>query len=69
MIDVKDPAFEKLVSPSAPIEKIASGFQFTEGPVFSRIGYLLFSDIPPKRIMKWSSTIKIRMREVLTYIL
>ena len=53
MIDVKDPAFEKLVSPSAPIEKIASGFQFTEGPVFSRIGYLLFSDIPPTRIVKW----------------
>jgi len=34
-------------------EKIVSGFAFTEGPVFSRIGYLLFSDIPPKRIMKW----------------
>src|SRR5260370_17573534 len=35
-------------------EKIVTGFAFTEGPVFSRIGYLLFSDIPPKRIMKWS---------------
>ena len=34
-------------------EKIVGGFAFTEGPVFSRIGYLLFSDIPPKRIMKW----------------
>ena len=42
---------QKLVT-GAP-EKIASGFAFTEGPVFSRIGYLLFSDIPPKRIMKW----------------
>jgi gluconolactonase len=42
---------QKLVN-STP-EKIASGFAFTEGPVFSRIGYLLFSDIPPKRIMKW----------------
>jgi gluconolactonase len=35
-------------------EKVAGGFTFAEGPVFSRIGYLLFSDIPPKRIMKWS---------------
>src|SRR6266852_6308061 len=34
-------------------EKIVGGFAFTEGPVFSRIGYLLFSDIPAKRIMKW----------------
>jgi sugar lactone lactonase YvrE len=42
---------QKLVN-STP-EKIAGGFAFTEGPVFSRIGYLLFSDIPPKRIMKW----------------
>lgn len=35
-------------------EKVVGGFAFTAGPVFSRIGYLLFSDIPPKRIMKWS---------------
>ncbi len=35
-------------------EKVAGGFAFTEGPVFNRNGYMLFSDIPPKRIMKWS---------------
>src|SRR5262245_4239199 len=35
-------------------EKVAGGFAFTEGPVFSRLGYLLFSDIPPNRIMKWT---------------
>jgi sugar lactone lactonase YvrE len=35
-------------------EKIAGGFGFTEGPVFNRQGYLLFSDIPANRIMKWS---------------
>ena len=34
-------------------EKVVGGFAFTEGPVFSRRGYLLFSDIPPNRIMKW----------------
>lgn len=35
-------------------ERIASGFQFTEGPVWHPDGYLLFSDIPGDRIYKWS---------------
>jgi gluconolactonase len=45
---------QQLVDTSAAPEKVASGFQFTEGPVFSRRGYLLFSDIPAARIMKWA---------------
>ncbi len=40
-------------APASAPEKVAGGFAFTEGPVFSRLGYLLFSDIPPNRIMKW----------------
>ena len=37
------------------IEKIATGFQFTEGPVWNNKGrYLLFSDIPSNQIVKWS---------------
>ncbi len=35
--------------------KVASGFQFTEGPIFNRNGYLLFSDIPSNRIMRWQA--------------
>ena len=35
-------------------EPIATGFQFTEGPVWHPDGYLLFSDIPGHRIMKWT---------------
>src|SRR5690242_3360949 len=35
------------------MDKVAGGFRFAEGPVFSRRGYLLFSDIPASRIMKW----------------
>jgi gluconolactonase len=35
------------------IERVASGFRFTEGPAWSREGYLLFSDIPNDRIMKY----------------
>ena len=44
---------EELLGGAPRIEKVAGGFQFTEGPVFSRRGYLLFSDIPAQRIMKW----------------
>ncbi len=33
-------------------EKIASGFTRTQGPVFSRLGYLLFADFP-HRIIRW----------------
>jgi sugar lactone lactonase YvrE len=43
----------KIVGETPVLEKVAGGFTFTEGPVYSRIGFLLFSDIPPKRIMKW----------------
>jgi gluconolactonase len=34
------------------VERAAHGFRFTEGPAWSREGYLLFSDIPGNRIMK-----------------
>ena len=41
-----------LVAPDAPIERIAGGLGFTEGPVW-RGSELLFSDIPNKRIVRW----------------
>lgn len=34
------------------IERAATGYRFTEGPVWSREGYLLFSDVPANRIIK-----------------
>ena len=37
------------------IEQVATGFQFTEGPVWHPDGYLLFSDIPANRIIKWTA--------------
>jgi sugar lactone lactonase YvrE len=38
----------------AKVEKVAGGFQFTEGPVWMAEGYLIFSDIPADTIYKWS---------------
>ena len=35
------------------IEQAAHGFRFTEGPAWSRDGYLLFSDIPGDKLLKY----------------
>lgn len=35
------------------VERVAGGFAFTEGPVWSREGYLLFSDVPSNRIIRF----------------
>jgi gluconolactonase len=37
-------------------ELLATGFQFTEGPVWQADGSLLFSDIPANRIYRWTPT-------------
>lgn len=39
--------------PEIRIEKVATGYTFTEGPVWSHEGYLYFSDIPANRIMRF----------------
>jgi len=49
-----DPALDEIVPAGAKIEKLAGGFKFTEGPIWIREGYLLFSDIPDNAIMKWA---------------
>ena len=47
--------FENILPEGAKVERLATGFQFTEGPVWNvEGGYLLFSDIPANRIIKWS---------------
>ena len=53
-IERLDPAFDKLIPKDARIEKLADGFRWSEGPVWvADGGYLLFSDIPRNRVMKW----------------
>jgi len=47
-------SLEDVVERGAKVEKVLTGFQFTEGPVFSRLGFLLFSDIPANRIHKYT---------------
>lgn len=51
-----DPAedMSAIMDKDASVEKIAGGFQFTEGPVWDPRGFLLFSDIPANTIYKWT---------------
>ena len=47
--------FRRIVPEGAKVERLGTGFQFTEGPVWNvKGGYLLFSDIPANRIKKWT---------------
>ena len=41
-----DPAFDALIAKDARIEKVATGFTFTEGPLWRPPGLLWFSDVP-----------------------
>jgi gluconolactonase len=34
------------------VEKVVAGLEFSEGPVWSREGFLLFSDVPANKILK-----------------
>jgi gluconolactonase len=53
-IEILDPAFERYRVFSAAVERLATGFRWCEGPVWFGDGrYLLWSDIPNNRIMKW----------------
>lgn len=46
-----DPRLASVLAPGAELERIATGFKFTEGPLWDPAsGALLFSDIPANRI-------------------
>lgn len=49
-----DPSFDKYRLPLAGVERLASGMRWAEGPVWFGDGrFLLWSDIPNNRIMRW----------------
>lgn len=54
-IERLDPALDSIVDVNTPIEKLAGGMGFIEGPLWiANPGYLLFSDIPANAILKWA---------------
>jgi gluconolactonase len=43
-----------VTAPGAKVEKLADGFEFTEGPAADAAGNVYFTDQPNDRIVKWS---------------
>lgn len=55
-IHVYDESVKTLIDPSAPIEIVAQGYTWSEGPVWVKKGhYLLFSDVPENKIYQWTA--------------
>src|SRR3954464_11912692 len=59
-----DPALDALLPKGAAVEKVAGGFQFTEGPLWRPDGLLWFSDVVGNvlRSVTPSGTVKILIR-------
>jgi gluconolactonase len=55
--EVVDPRFRKLALPYIHVEKLHTGCRWAEGPVWFGAGrYLLWSDIPNDRMLRWDET-------------
>jgi len=53
-VEIVDPRFAKYRVGNAAVERLWTGARWTEGPVWFGDGkYLLFSDIPNNRMMRW----------------
>jgi gluconolactonase len=53
-VQILDPSFAKFRIFQSALERLATGFRWAEGPVWFGDGrYVLWSDIPNNRIMRW----------------
>ncbi len=54
-VSVKSEQLAELIDPGADVERVATGFTFTEGPIWNQEGaFLLFSDMPGDVRRRWS---------------
>jgi gluconolactonase len=53
-VERTDPRLDAIVPADARLEKVAGGFEFTEGPVWTRDGALLFSSPNTNAIYRWT---------------
>jgi len=53
-----DPEFAALIDTAQPVEQLADGFTWSEGPVWvgGADGYLLFSDVPENTMYSWDAS-------------
>lgn len=56
-VDVKSERLTELVDPNVEVERLGTGFTFTEGPIWHpKEQYLLFSDMPADIRRRWSES-------------
>lgn len=56
VVENRDPAMAGAVAADATLEQVATGFLFTEGPIWNpRDGHLIFSDMPGDIMRRWSA--------------
>ncbi len=56
-IETRDPRFHRLIHGNAGLDKLWSGGRWAEGPAYFPAGkYLVWSDIPNDRLMRWDET-------------
>jgi gluconolactonase len=54
-VEIRDQRFRSIVGGDAPVERLGTGFIFTEGPMWHEIEkHLIFSDMPGDTMRKWT---------------
>jgi gluconolactonase len=61
-LQINAPSLLELVDKDSELERLGTGFTFTEGPIWNPSGYLLFSDMPGDVRRRWDE--QGEMREV-----
>ena len=55
-VEIRDERFRDVVGDDAPVEELATGFDFTEGAMWNHVeGHLIFSDMPGNIMRKWTN--------------
>ncbi|MBI2717579.1 MAG: SMP-30/gluconolactonase/LRE family protein [Rhizobiales bacterium] len=56
-LEIRDLRLTAIVGADIRIERLATGFDFTEGPIWNETGqFLIFSDMPGDHMRRWSET-------------
>ena len=53
IVDRISPEIDQILPAGAKLERVTTGFTWTEGPIWIHAGYLLFAEIPSNSIRKW----------------
>ncbi len=55
-VEIRDDRFREVVGDDAQVEQVATGFDFTEAPVWNHVEkHLIFSDMPGNIMRKWTA--------------